>query len=426
MTDATINRFVASGTAAERAAFTPVPPTPASGPAQGYIWIEEDTDHLYVRDDAAGAYIGPIGHTGSQAWTAVISPSQITSDQNDYNPTSLSTAACLRLNSDASRNVTGLQGGASGRLLAIYNVGSNAIVLKDESASSSAANRFALDSDLTLSGDTSCVLQYDGTSSRWRLIALGKAGVSAAVGGGSGATDNVIIRADGTGGATIQGGGVVTLSDAGALGFPDDVRQTFNPGANAAGLNVGSVASAPGTPSNGDVWYDSATNDLRGHVNSVTVSLGPGVLSAAYSSVGTPANTTETDLQSYAMPGGTLGVDGQVLRVRAAGALAATTRSRTVRLYVGATVVSSVAMSANTTTLWTAEALIIRTGAATQTVYAIFTPGGSAAASVTSTRTTTTETLSGSVTIKVTGQVGGTPVANDITCDLLIAEKLTT
>lgn len=48
MSDATLNRFVASGTAAERAAFTPTPPTPASGPDSGYSFYETDTKKTYA------------------------------------------------------------------------------------------------------------------------------------------------------------------------------------------------------------------------------------------------------------------------------------------------------------------------------------------------------------------------------------------
>jgi hypothetical protein len=57
--------------------------------------------------------------------SGVISPTQITSNQNDYNPGSLSVASVLRLSSDASRNITGILAGASGRILKIVNVGSN-------------------------------------------------------------------------------------------------------------------------------------------------------------------------------------------------------------------------------------------------------------------------------------------------------------
>lgn len=98
-----------------------------------------------------------------------ITPSQITANQNDYNPTGLATASTLRLSSDASRNITGLQGGADGRLLILHNVGAQNIVLVDESASSTAGNRFALTADVTILPDQMITLQYDSTSSRWRM-----------------------------------------------------------------------------------------------------------------------------------------------------------------------------------------------------------------------------------------------------------------
>ncbi len=53
MTDTTLNRFLASGTAAERAAFTPDPPTPASGPDPLYVWYETDTGNTYAWDGSA-------------------------------------------------------------------------------------------------------------------------------------------------------------------------------------------------------------------------------------------------------------------------------------------------------------------------------------------------------------------------------------
>lgn len=120
------------------------------------------------------------------AFSGDISPSQITSNQNDYNPTGLSSASTLRLSTDASRNITGLAGGADGRLIVVHNIGSNNIVFKDEDSASSAANRFALNSDVTLGADQATLLQYDSTSSRWRLVAGPSSG-----GGGGGAASVV-------------------------------------------------------------------------------------------------------------------------------------------------------------------------------------------------------------------------------------------
>lgn len=50
MTDTTLNRFLSRGTNAQRLAFTPSPPTPASGPSPLYIWYETDTGDTYAYD----------------------------------------------------------------------------------------------------------------------------------------------------------------------------------------------------------------------------------------------------------------------------------------------------------------------------------------------------------------------------------------
>ncbi len=53
MADSTLNYFVGTGTAAEMAAFTPAPPTPANAPpAQGYVFFNTDDSTLYAWDGA--------------------------------------------------------------------------------------------------------------------------------------------------------------------------------------------------------------------------------------------------------------------------------------------------------------------------------------------------------------------------------------
>ena len=135
---------------------------------------------------AAAATLTALSVGQTTALTGDISPSQITADQNDYNPTGLSTASVLRLSSDASRNITGLQGGADGRLIIIHNVGAQNIVLVNASASSSAANRFSFGGDLTLAASAGVILRYDATDSRWYKVADTLVGA----GGGGGAPDN--------------------------------------------------------------------------------------------------------------------------------------------------------------------------------------------------------------------------------------------
>jgi hypothetical protein len=111
-------------------------------------------------------------------WDSVLSPAQITSNQNDYNPTGFNSggapngASILRLESDAARDITGLVGGVNGRLLIVANFGAFTITLKNEDAGSTAANRFLNtgSTDKILTTNTSTMLWYDGTSSRWRII----------------------------------------------------------------------------------------------------------------------------------------------------------------------------------------------------------------------------------------------------------------
>lgn len=107
---------------------------------------------------------------GLWKFTGVISPAQITSNQNNYNPAGLSGAFTVRLDANAARNITGLAGGEPGRVIELRNVSAFPITLVNESGSSSAANRFALGANAPLQPNRSALLIYDGTLNRWRSI----------------------------------------------------------------------------------------------------------------------------------------------------------------------------------------------------------------------------------------------------------------
>jgi hypothetical protein len=72
MSDTTLNRFCAMGTTAQRLAFIPNPPTPASGPDNGYVFFDTDLVALYAWDGASwvatggggGGFTNPMTTTG--------------------------------------------------------------------------------------------------------------------------------------------------------------------------------------------------------------------------------------------------------------------------------------------------------------------------------------------------------------------------
>lgn len=101
-----------------------------------------------------------------------ITPTTLGANQNNYNPTSLSTATRLRLSASAAVDITGLQGGAEGRIVIIQNIsaGANNITLKNASGSSSAANQFQLKADIVIAQNGGAILQYDGTLTKWMCI----------------------------------------------------------------------------------------------------------------------------------------------------------------------------------------------------------------------------------------------------------------
>lgn len=120
------------------------------------------------RWDANGlAVSGATRHSGA----AVITPTQLAANTDNWNPTGLSTARILRASSDASRNLTGIVAQTAGTVLSIVNVGAQNIVLKHE-VTSTAANRFNLPgaTDLTLGTLEAVEFYYDSTVSRWLLL----------------------------------------------------------------------------------------------------------------------------------------------------------------------------------------------------------------------------------------------------------------
>lgn len=128
---------------------------------------------------------GTVDFTQAMKISGDTSPSQITSNQNDYAPANFSTSTVIRIESDAARDITGIAAGSDGLRKLWCNVGSFAITFKDESASSTAGNRLAFGADLALGSKACNWLIYDATSSRWRSES------AAGSGGGAGTVTSV-------------------------------------------------------------------------------------------------------------------------------------------------------------------------------------------------------------------------------------------
>ncbi|MGL5830926.1 MAG: choice-of-anchor Q domain-containing protein, partial [Candidatus Altimarinota bacterium] len=104
------------------------------------------------------------------ALTGDISPAQLTANQNDYNPTGLDTASVIRISGDTSfRTITGIAGGADGRIIKLHNIGTSTILLANRNTGSTATNRFDFGgNDVPLFPGDLLSLQYDSTSGFWR------------------------------------------------------------------------------------------------------------------------------------------------------------------------------------------------------------------------------------------------------------------
>lgn len=131
-------------------------------------------------------------------------------------------------------------------------------------------------------------------------------------------------------------------------------------------------------------------------------------------------STTETDLFSYSLPANALSANGKGIRITAWGKFAANANSKQVRLHFGATNTLTDFAATSNNLSWKVEVLVLRTGAATQTSIGSFFEQN-----VTNARhafvASPGETLSGAVTIRLTGQGGA---STDLTAHGWIIEAL--
>ena len=109
--------------------------------------------------------------TGLRWGPDVISPSQITADQDDYTPTGWADAQIVRLDGDNGiRAITSMAAGYSGEIKQLVNVGSYPIYFPGEHPDGTAANRVNTPCDYILFPKRAIQIYYDGTLLRWAIL----------------------------------------------------------------------------------------------------------------------------------------------------------------------------------------------------------------------------------------------------------------
>lgn len=136
---------------------------------------------------ASGAHAQSVG-LATAGYGDPITPSQITSTQNNYAPTGCANAIVYRLSSDASRSITGLSAATCApapglsRMRVLENVGGFDIILESLDIGSSAANRFSFSTDVVLEAGNTIAIVYDPIALLWRPIGVDVSGAGPGVG----------------------------------------------------------------------------------------------------------------------------------------------------------------------------------------------------------------------------------------------------
>lgn len=165
-------------------------------------------------------------------------------------------------------------------------------------------------------------------------------------------------------------------------------------------------------------------NQMLARINQLIQSVNNGVgglLNAQTAAVATGTGTSEQVLQTYTMPANQLASAGQAVRVRCWGTTGATANNKTRKLYFGASVITTATEAANAQN-WVLELVVMRTGAATQSVSGTGLAGTGGVTPI-SYVNQGTDDLTAAVVIKCTG-TDGTSAAGDITANGMIVEQI--
>ena len=107
------------------------------------------------------------GESSSFSLSPVITPTQITTDTDDWAPTGYANAKVIRANTSDTWSLGGLKFGST-LCVSLINIGSNTFLLNHNVSTSTAVNRFSLTEDqVSVYSNTKVVLIYDVPLSCW-------------------------------------------------------------------------------------------------------------------------------------------------------------------------------------------------------------------------------------------------------------------
>jgi hypothetical protein len=210
--------------------------------------------------------------TGSFTVDGDLTPTQVTANQNNYNPTGtgLGSVSTLRVSTDAQRNFTGLIAGVDGQEITWYNIGSFNHAIICNSTSSTALNRIlfpiAASQTYIIRPAASAKFKYDGTSGRWRFLGEmypgdGNSGITTDANGQpmiGGNVSNKTLSMSLVQGATLNLAGLSAFSD-----NDDDIGFSFGATDFSNGEDVSLIGDLKNMPGSGGlgitgmVIYDS-------------------------------------------------------------------------------------------------------------------------------------------------------------------------
>lgn len=148
----------------------------AATEADGSATTPARSDHVHAHGSGYAHNVTQLITTQDLALQGDITPPDLGTGANNYDPTGLSTATVLRLSSTAGFCfLTGLAGGADGRMILLLNDSSSVppIILISASGASDPANRFDTPTGTAIFPGQGIWIIYDSTLSRWRIASHG-------------------------------------------------------------------------------------------------------------------------------------------------------------------------------------------------------------------------------------------------------------